>query len=106
MTTATPDLAGALTDAGFDQRDDLVGEMQQWGDALKMSDNGPYKVLHVFTKGDVFVQVETTNAPLDLGGMDAQVQYPPVCIVEGPKGRVACRPEDTELVVQLAGDMA
>lgn len=106
MTTPTQDdLHAALEAAGFTHNDAAVGTKQSEADAAGMSDNGPYRVFHVWERGTTTIHVESTNAPLDMGGLEAQVQYPTVCIIDSVKGRIACSPNDVELVLQLAEEL-
>lgn len=95
----------ALRQAGFEGSADLHGQMQQLADAFGMSQNGAYTVLAVYSDGVVHVQVEQTNAPLQVGTLLAQVQYPEVCVVEGPSGRVCADPSDVPQVLSLIEDV-
>ena len=56
----------------------------------------PYSV-QVLRKGLVSLAFEQNS--------DEQTTFPMVCIVSGPKGSVACNPDDSDLVLQLAQEL-
>lgn len=99
-------LADALINRGFINDTALQSGLTQIAADLGMGENGSYKVLACYSKGDVSVTVEQNQSPEVLGGgMSAVVTHPPLAIVVGPKGRIAANPDDIELVVSLISDL-
>lgn len=96
----------ALLSQGFTLDEASRSAAQQNADAQGMSVNGPYVVESVHVKGDVLVSVERNQSPEDLGGYTALVTHPALAVVTSPKGRIACNPNDVELVLSVVGDLS
>lgn len=99
------ELEKALTAAGFTHDDELKDAHVTRADENGMHDSGPYVVHGVWKRGEVTVLVEQNTAKEDIGGMRAAVDHPAVCLITGPKGRIAANPEDVELVLAVAEDL-
>jgi hypothetical protein len=82
----------ALEKAGFKHDDELKSAHEEQADKNSMHETGPYVVHGVWRKGLVSVLFEQNNAA--------------VCVVSGPKGRAACNPDDTELLLLLVEELA
>lgn len=96
-----------LEKVGFKRDDDLKSAHEVHADENGMHATGRYVVDSVWKKGLVTVLFEQNTAAEDLGGgMAAVIQHPSVCIVSGPKGKAACNPEDTELILTLIQELA
>ena len=95
-----------LLDAGFERDDDERDAQQSVCDAQGMDNGGPYHVRGVYKKGDVTMHFETNVSTVVQQGMSSSTNHPQVCVIKGPKGRVACRADDTELQLQMAEEMA
>jgi hypothetical protein len=97
----------ALEKAGFKHDDELKSAHEEQADKNSMHETGPYVVHGVWRKGLVSVLFEQNTAAEEMGGgMKAVIQHPAVCVVSGPKGRAACNPDDTELLLLLVEELA
>lgn len=97
----------AVESAGFTHSDDLKAAHVEQADKNGMHETGPYVVQGVWQKGLVSILVEQNTAAEPMGGgMNAIIQHPAVAIVSGPKGKAACNPEDTELLLALADSLS
>ena len=72
----------------------------------EISRTGPYRLEYILQRGEVTVTIEQNTSKQLHGGLEATVTYPSVAVVEGPKGRVACDPENTELILQMADELS
>lgn len=99
-------LTDKLTELGFEENADAAAYFEQLAAESGMDKGGPYTQSHVYNKGDTFVVVEQNRGDEDLGGMAATVTYPPVVIIDGPDGRIACSPDDIALVERLLNGTA
>jgi hypothetical protein len=54
----------------------------------------------------VQVMLEQNTRRQVSGGLEATVAYPQVAIISGPRGRAACDPSNTELILRLVGEVA
>lgn len=96
-----------LESAGFTQDEALKSAHEEQADKNSMHDAGPYVVHGVWTKGLVTLLFEQNTAAEDMGGgMKAVIQHPSVCVATGPKGKAACNPDDTELILRLVEDLS
>lgn len=93
-----------LLDAGFTQRRDLADVAQAESNRLGLSAGGPHVIVAVLERGPVTLTIEQNSRDESNGG---RILYPPVCIVEGPNGRVACQANDEfQLALTVAEDVA
>lgn len=92
--------------AGFAAAEDLQAAHEQTATDLGMHTGGQYVVQGVWRKGAVTILVEQNTGQESMGGLAATVTYPPVCVITGPTGRVACNPDNTDLILQLASELA
>lgn len=92
----------ALIAAGFIPSN--TADQQQKADENGMSDYAPYTVQALLKREDVTVLIEQNDAlePINGTGRTVRVSYPPVAVVSGPKGTVACDPNNTALVEAIA----
>lgn len=95
-----------LAKAGFTRDEEERDAHQSVADASGMDDGGPYFVRGKYKKGDVTITFEVNVSTLEQGGMKSQITHPQVCVIESPKGRVACSAQDTALQLQLAEELA
>lgn len=95
-----------LLDAGFERDEGERDAHQSVSDASGMDEGGQYFVQGVYRKGEVSITFETNVSEISQGGLSSSVRHPQVCIIKGPKGRVACSAKDTELQMRLAGEVA
>lgn len=95
-----------LEKAGFVRDEDERDAHQSVADASNMDDGGPYFVRGKYKKGEVTLTFEINVSTMEQGGMKSQITHPQVCVIESPKGRVACAASNTELQLQLAEELA
>lgn len=95
-----------LTEAGFERDDSEREAHQAVADASGMDDGGPYFVRGVYKREAVTITFEMNVSTIEQQGMTSQINHPQACVIEGPRGRVACSAQDTELQLKLAGEMA
>lgn len=95
-----------LLDAGFERDEDERDAHQSVSDAAGMDQGGQYFVQGVYRKDGVSITFETNVSEQTQGGLASSVRHPQVCVVQGPKGRVACSAKDTELQLRLAAELA
>ena len=94
----------ALLDAGF--RKQFSDE--QWAEANEglaksgRSTGGPYRLDYVLKRRGVMITVERNVGVQQQGDLGYTVEYPSVAVVEGPGGRVAVDPRNTDLVLAMA----
>lgn len=95
----------ALVEAGFRKRftdAQWKSQNERLADS-EMATGGPYVIEYALENDyGVVVTVEQNTATQDFGEITAQVTYPPVAIVEGPRGRVAVDSSDTDLILAMA----
>lgn len=95
-----------LLEAGFERDDEERDAQQSVCDSQGMDTGGPYHVRGVYKKGDVTMHFETNVSTIEQQGMSSSTNHPQVCVVRGPKGRVACSAKDTNLQLRLADELA
>lgn len=97
----------ALEAAGFQPDDELKAAHEEQAANDGMDESGPYVIHGAWRKGlvTVFVEQNTVAESLD-GGIEATIQHPSVCVVSGPKGKVACNAEDTELILAIVSGLS
>lgn len=94
------DVIKSLEDAGFKHDDESKDAHVELADRVNMHESGPYVVHGVWKKGLVTVKIEQNTAAEPMGGgLSAVIQHPPVALVSGPNGTVACNPDDIELAL-------
>ena len=96
----------ALSEAGFEP----LGAKRVKERNLALADSGlaaggEYRIDHVLKREDVTITVEQNIGSHVQGDVEMTIKYPPVAVVESPRGRVACSPGDTELLLALANDL-
>lgn len=96
-----------LSTAGFQRDQALESAHATAAQAKGLSANGEYLVQGAFRKGLVTLVFEqNTAADQSSDGLSIIVNYPAVCVVEGPSGKVACAASDLDLILQLAEEAA
>lgn len=101
----------ALTDKiealGFTEDADAAGYFEYLAADAGMDKGGPYVVEAAFVNdAGLFLVLERNTGDEDLGGLEATVKYPPVAILDGPKGRVSFNPDDLGLLERLVADLS
>lgn len=100
-------LINKLTELGFSEDTSAQEYFASLAAESGMDKGGPYVQHHVYTDGETFVVIEQNVGDENLGGLEATVKYPPVVIIDGPTvGRVACSPDDVELMERLLSGTA
>ncbi len=94
-------LTDKLESLGFSEDGAAASYFEQFAADAAMDKGGPYTQHHVYSDGETFVVVEQNVGDENLGGLEATVKYPSVIIIDGPRGRVACSPDDIALVERL-----
>lgn len=95
-----------LEEAGFERVEDEREAHQSVADASGMNNGGPYFVRGKYKKGSVTITFEVNVSTVEQGGMESAITHPQACIIESPKGRVACNAKDTDLQLKLAEELA
>lgn len=95
-----------LTDAGFMRDEDAREAAQADSDDNGTSNGGEHFVRGVYKRDDVVITFEVNTDTLRQSGTKAVITHPQVCIVEGPKGRVACSAADEGLQLRLAEELS
>lgn len=99
--------AAALKKAGFKHDDETKAAHEEHATTNDMHKDGPYVVHGVWKKGLVNLLFEQNTAAEPMGGgMSAVIQHPHVCIVSGPKGRVACNADDMDLILAMVSEVS
>jgi len=97
----------ALTEAGFKQA--LTAEQREAKNAelaeSELSRGGEYRIDYALTRDKVTITVEQNTGAQSRGDLEMSIKYPPVAVVEGPGGRVACSPDNTGLLLRLADEL-
>jgi hypothetical protein len=97
----------ALESAGFVHDDELKAAHEEHAERYEMHATGPYVIHGMWKKGLVTLLFEQNTASEPMGGgMSAVIQHPPVCIVSGPRGRLACTADDVELILSLVDEVS
>lgn len=94
-------LTDKLEQLGFSENAEAAAYFTNLADQAGMHKGGAYTQTHVYEKDGTFVVLEQNIGDEDLGGLEATVKYPPVVVIDGPAGRVACSPDDIALVERL-----
>lgn len=107
---ATPGRTYAVTDRlmdlGFIRSEQRQTEIEAANEAAGANSGGPLTVIDVLVQHNTVLVIEQNVGTDDFAGLSAQITYPAVAIIEGPKGRVAFNPSDTALAERLAVELS
>lgn len=105
MSTPTHPLGQHLLDNGFEYDADASTTQVESIEELQLNRGGEYQAHGCYRKAYASVTIERNTDTREEGGMSIMATYPPVAVVEGPKGRVACPADDFELVLRMVTEL-
>lgn len=95
-----------LLEAGFEYDADEHQAGIQTAEEIGMHNGGAYQLHGVYVKGRVFIKIEENTDTQNSNGLNMQINHPQVCVIYGPKGSVAASPQDRDLVLRMAEELA